>query len=159
LGHERLSARTTAGVVLSVAGVGLALGEKAFARAGTEGWLGEGAVLASAAIGAVCSVLYRPYLRRYPTVPGSAFAMLASVLFLAGLAAPEGFFTAPPRFTGASWLAIAYIGVGSGIGYWLWLWALRHASATRVTVFLALSPITAAVLGALLLGEPVSAGL
>ena len=37
------------------------------------------------------------------------------------------------------------------------LWALRHATPTRVTVFLALSPVTAAGLGALLLGEAISA--
>ena len=101
-------------------------------------------------------MLYRPYLARYPTLPVSAFAMLASVGFLAALAAPEGFFAAPPRFSPAGWLAVGFIGAGSGIGYYLWLWALRHASATEVTVFLALSPITAAWLGALWLGERTS---
>ena len=37
------------------------------------------AVLASTLAGAVCSVLYRPYLRRYPVLSVSSFAMLASV--------------------------------------------------------------------------------
>jgi drug/metabolite transporter (DMT)-like permease len=49
------------------------------------------------------------------------------------------------------------IGVGSGAGYYLWLWALGHASPTEVTVFLSLSPLTATVLGAAFLGEPISA--
>jgi drug/metabolite transporter (DMT)-like permease len=115
-------------------------------------------VFASALCGAVCSVLYRPYLKKYPTLPVSAFAMLASVLFLAVLAAGEGFFAALPRFTTAGWLAVLFIGVNSGVGYVLWLWALNHAPATQVTVFLALSPVTAAVLGVLLLAEPVSSG-
>jgi drug/metabolite transporter (DMT)-like permease len=101
--------------------------------------------------------LYRPYLRRYPTLPVSAFAMLAAVGFLAVLAAGEGFFAAPPRFTPGGWLAVLFIGVSSGLGYYLWLWALTHATPTRVTVFLALGPVTATGLGALLLGEPVSA--
>jgi drug/metabolite transporter (DMT)-like permease len=79
--------------------------------------------------------------------------MLAAVGFLALLAAGEGFFAAPPRFTPGGWLAVGFIGVGSGVGYWLWLWALRHATPTRVTVCLALSPITAAVLGRAFLGE------
>lgn len=82
--------------------------------------------------------------------------MLASVAFLALLAAGEGFFGALPRFTPAGWLAVLFIGVNSGVGYFLWLWALNHAPATQVTVFLSLSPVTAAVLGALLLAEPVS---
>jgi drug/metabolite transporter (DMT)-like permease len=158
LGQERLSAAKSAGVALTIAGVALALGEKAVTTSNAPmQWIGETAVFASAFSGALCSVLYRPYLRRYPTLPVSAFAMLASVAFLALLAAGEGFFAGFPRFTAGGWLAVAFIGVSSGIGYFLWLWALNHASPTRVTVFLALSPITAAVLGAALLGEPVSA--
>jgi drug/metabolite transporter (DMT)-like permease len=85
-----------------------------------------------------------------------AFAMFASVLFLAGLAAWEGFFDAVPRFTPGAWLAVLFIGASSGLGYYLWLWALRHKTATEVTVFLSLGPVTATALGALLLAEPVS---
>ncbi len=158
LGRERLGAAKTAGVALTIAGVALALGEKAAATGDAPmQWIGELAVFASALSGALCSVLYHPYLRRYPTLPVSAFAMLASVAFLALLAAGEGFFASLPRFTATGWIAVVFIGVSSGIGYFLWLWALNHASPTRVTVFLALSPVTAAVLGAAVLGEPMSA--
>lgn len=159
LGRERLSVAKTAGVLLTIVGVGVALGEKAVLRDGGEAaWIGEAAVLASALCGAACSVLYRPYLRKYPTLPVSAFAMLASVGFLAILAAGEGFFTSPLRFTARGWAAVLFIGVSSGVGYFLWLWALNHASPTRVTAFLALSPITAALLGGVLLGEAVTLG-
>jgi drug/metabolite transporter (DMT)-like permease len=158
LGLERLTGTKALGVLLTIAGVGFALGEKALERGGsTEGWVGEMAVFASALSGAVCSVLYRPYLRKYPTLSVSAFAMLASVAFLSVLAAGEGFFHSLPRFTPSGWLAVVFIGVGSGVGYYLWLWALGHATPTQVTVFLALSPVTATCLGALLLGEAVSA--
>jgi len=157
LGHERLGAAKTLGVLLTIAGVGLALGEKAVRRGGgPNGWIGELAVLASALCGAACSVLYRPYLRKYPTLRVSAFAMLASVVFLALLAAGEGFFDALPRFTAGGWAAVVFIGIGSGVGYYLWLWALGHAAATEVTVFLALSPVTATWLGAWFLAEEVS---
>ncbi len=157
LGHERLGAPKTLGVLLTIAGVGLALGEKAVRRGGAPNeWIGELAVLASALCGAVCSVLYRPYLRKYPTLRVSAFAMLASVVFLALLAAGEGFFDALPRFTAGGWAAVVFIGIGSGVGYYLWLWALAHAAATEVTVFLALSPVTATWLGAWFLAEEVS---
>ena len=159
LGRERLTAPKATGVVLTIVGVACALGEKALARGDSAHvWIGELAVFTSAVSGAICSVLYRPYLRRYPTLPVSAFAMLASVAFLAMLAAGEGFFHAWPRFTAHGWLAVGFIGVNSGIGYYLWLWALNHAPATQVTVFLALSPVTAALLGAWWLAEPISAG-
>jgi drug/metabolite transporter (DMT)-like permease len=157
LGHERLTLAKTLGVLLTIMGVGFALGEKAVQRGGAaHEWVGELAVFASALSGAICSVLYRPYLQKYPTIPVSAFAMLASVGFLAVLAAGEGFFGSLPCFTGSGWLAVVFIGISSGIGYYLWLWALNHTTPTKVTVFLALSPITAAGLGGLLLGERVS---
>ena len=160
LGHERLTGPKTIGVLLTIAGVALALGEKLLAPGREEGeWLGALAVFASAVVGAVCSVLYRPYLRRYPTLAVSALAMLASVLFLAVLSVAEGMRDAVAGISAGGWGAVAFIGVSSGIGYYLWLWALRHAAPTRVTVFLSLSPPTAALLGALLLAEPVSFGL
>lgn len=156
LGRERLTAAKLAGVLATIAGVALALGEKA-ATGATHVGIGELAAFASASSGALCSIFYRPYLRRYPTLPVSALAMLASVGFLALLAAAEGFFSAPPRVTASGWLAIGFIGISSGVGYYCWLWALNHATPTRVTVFLALSPITAALLGAAMLAEPISA--
>jgi drug/metabolite transporter (DMT)-like permease len=157
LGYERLTMAKTLGVLLTIAGVGVTLGEKVMqAGSGRHEWLGELAVFLSALSGAVCSVLYRPYLRKYPTLPVSAFAMLASVVFLAALAHGEGFFASLPHITAGGWAAIVFIGLSSGIGYFLWLWALKHASATRVTVFLALSPVTAAALGALVLHEHLS---
>jgi drug/metabolite transporter (DMT)-like permease len=156
LGRERLTLARALAVGLTIAGVGLALADKAWHAGAAAGWAGELAVGLATLSGAACSVLYRPYLVKYPTLPVSALAMLASVGFLAILAAGEGFFRGAPRFTAGGWLAVAFIGVGSGVGYYLWLWALGHAPATDVTVFLALSPITAAWLGTWLLGEPAS---
>jgi len=157
LGRERITPWKLGGVLLTVLGVGVALGDKPLQAAGGGGaWVGELAVFASALSGAVCSVLYRPYLAKYPTLPVSAFAMLASVAFLALLAAGEGFFAGPPDLTPGGWLAVVFIGLSSGGGYYLWLWALNHGTPTQVTAFLALSPLTAAGLGAWLLGEPVS---
>ncbi|MCC7273257.1 MAG: DMT family transporter [Alphaproteobacteria bacterium] len=157
LGRERLTAAKTAGVLTTIAGVALAIGAKAVVPGGDASWSGEAIVLASAATGAVCTVLYRPYLGRYPTLAVGAFAMLASVGFLAILAAAEGFFTNLPRLTWGGWLAVLFIGVGSGAGYYLWLWALGRTTPTRVTAFLGLGPVTAVLAGAALLGEPVGA--
>ncbi len=160
LGHERLTPAKVLGVLLTIVGVGVALGERMVYRSGgATGWVGELAVFGSALSGAVCSVLYRPYLQKYRTLPVSAFAMLASVVFLAPLAVGEGVVGTPPTFTTGGWVAIVFIGLSSGLGYYLWLWALNHTTPTRVTVFLALSPLTAAGLGALFLAERVSAAL
>jgi len=152
LGREQVTQRLLAGVLLSIAGVGLSLLPKLQAVQ-AAGWWGELAIFASACVGALCSVLYRPYLQRYPTVPVSAFAMLASVLFLAVAALGEGWPARVGTLAPPAWAAVVFIGVSSGIGYFWWLYALKHESPTRVTVFLSLNPVTAALLGWLLLGE------
>ena len=153
LGREPISLRLTAGVVLSLVGVGVSMAPK-LGSLGTGPWWGELAVLASTLVGAICSVLYRPYLKRYPTLNVSAFAMLASVIFLALLAFPEHWPQRLGTFAPHAWAAIIFIGVSSGIGYFLWLYALKHETPTRVTVFLSLNPVTAGFLGSAILHEP-----
>jgi drug/metabolite transporter (DMT)-like permease len=153
LGSERITPPLVAGVLLSISGVALALLPKLqAAQAGN--WWGELAILASAAVGALCSILYRPYLKRYPTLPVSAFAMLASVAFLAVAALPEAWPLRVGLLAASSWTVVGFIGLSSAAGYFWWLYALKHESPTRVTVFLALNPVTAALLAWALLAEP-----
>jgi drug/metabolite transporter (DMT)-like permease len=163
LGHERVTVRKLAGILATLLGVFLALSDKLLDGASIPGgWSalgGELAILASAATGAICSVLYRPYLRRYPALPVSAFAMAAAAAALLVPAALDDLFVAPAHLSVSAWGAIVFIGLSSGSFYVLWLWALKTIAATRVTVFLALSPVTAAVLGVALLGEPVTLGM
>jgi len=156
LGYERLGLAKGFGVLLTLIGVGFALGDKVFEVGSAQGWTGEIAVLLGAFAGALCSVLYRPYLERYPTLQISSLAMFASVIFLAFLATGEGFFTALPRFTLGGWFAVLFIGASSAIAYYLWLWALNNTTPTKAAIFLALNPITATVLGTLFLGEKAS---
>lgn len=154
LGREKITRALLLGVVLSVAGVVLSLlPEVSGVRATSHDWWGEAAIAAAACTGALCSVLYRPYLQRYPTVPVSAFAMLASVGVLALLALSEDWPARVANLSAGAWAITGFIGVSSGVGYFLWLYALKHESPTRVTVFLSLNPVTAALLGAWLLGE------
>lgn len=157
-GQERVTAPLAGGVLLSVAGVAVAIAPK-LPAAGSGSWWGEAAVLAAACVGALCTVLYRPYLQRYPTLPVSALAMAASVLFLAVAALGEAWPQRIARIGPAAWAAVAFIGLASAIGYFCWLYALKHESPTRVTVFLALNPVTAAFLGWAWLGEPLSAAV
>ncbi len=154
LGHEHVTVRKISGILLTMSGVALALGDKIL---GAGSLAGELTILASAAVGAVCSVLYRPYLRRYPTLPISAFAMAAAAVALFPFAALDDLFVAPAQLSALGWAAIVFIGLSSGTFYVVWLWALKTIPASRVTVFLALSPLTAIVLGVVLLGEPVTA--
>ncbi len=163
MGRERLAPGKTLGVLISFLGVAVTLGEGALgdgvmSASRADEALGAAAVLGSAFCGALCTVLSKPYLGRYPTLSFALLAFASSVVFLAGMAAWEGFFSNPIRIDGYGWGAVLFAGCSSAFGYLLWLWALKHISATRVTVFLSLSPATAALLGLIILEEPPTLG-
>ncbi len=62
-------------------------------------WLGAGAAFLSALTGAFCSVHYRPFLQRYPTLQIGSLAMVSATFFLGLLAISEGFFAAWPDYS------------------------------------------------------------
>ncbi|RYY81198.1 MAG: EamA family transporter, partial [Comamonadaceae bacterium] len=113
LGQERLHPRLVAGVLLSIAGVACALAP-GLGDWPTGAWQGVLAILAAACTGALCSVYYRPYLRRYPVAPVSAYAMVASVGVLAVLAWPEDWIHRLGGFSAGAWGAVVFVGLSSG---------------------------------------------
>jgi drug/metabolite transporter (DMT)-like permease len=155
LRQERLTWAKTAGALLALAGVALALGAPLPPGIGPLPVL---AALGSALAAALCSVLYRPYLARYPVPQVGAVAMTASVAVLLLPALGPGLLRAGRHLPPPTWGAIAFIGLGSGVSYLLLLWALQHTEASRVTLFLALGPIVALLLGGVLLGEAITLG-
>jgi drug/metabolite transporter (DMT)-like permease len=157
-GCEQPSWSKVLGTGLSIGGVALTLGGSLFLGHGVH-WGGALAVFGAALTGAVCAVLYRPYLMRYPTLQVGTLAMLAAVVALAVLAVPEAPLAAIQALPLRAWSVVVFIGLSSGAGYLLWLSALRHATPTQATVLLGLSPVTAAILGVGLLGEPFSVTL
>src|SRR5258706_600895 len=132
-----------AGILIPLLGVALALGEKLINGAADHaagGWSGELAILGAAATGGICSVLYRPYLRRYPTLPVSAFAMAAAAAALLVPAALDDLAVAPFSLPAGARAAIVFIGPSSGGGYLLRLGAPKTLAAARGPVFLAPRP-------------------
>ena len=155
LGHERVTVRKISGILLTMSGVALALGDKI---------LGAGSIArrthhSGERRGG------RGLLRALPAVPaplpdaagqrlrdGGGGCRAVSVR---GARRPVR--RAARSSRSLAWAAIVFIGLSSGTFYVVWLWALKTIPASRVTVFLALSPLTAIVLGVVLLGEPVTA--
>lgn len=151
LGRETLTALRGGGAVLSVLGVALCLWAGTLEVTLTGGFL----VFAAAFTGAVCSVFYRPYLRRYPTLQVGTLAMAAATgaLFLGALS--EALITELGALSGTGWFLVAFVGLASGAGYILWLTALKNTTAGEATVLMGLSPVTATLVGFAVLGEPV----
>ena len=143
-GREAVSPHRLTGLVLAVGGVTVLLIGSA-RPASSLGGSGMAALLAATLVGAATSILYGPYMRRYPALPTSGLAMAAAVLFLALYCALQG---QPllPVFSAVQWGHMVFIGLSSGLGYFCLLWALGRLEASMVIAFQALGPVTAALL-------------
>ncbi len=158
MGREKLNWLKSTGIILTIVGLGVTEWHNLFSA--TDGsnssWIGILLASLSAFCGASCSIFYRPYLDRYATTTVSTFAMFASALFLFFYSLPTDAFWRIPELSTNVWWAILGVGISSGIGYFTWLWSLKYLQATTVTMFLCLGPITATLLGATFLNEPVT---
>ena len=155
---ETLTRLKTLGAALAFGGVALALGDRAALGADAgDAWIGELLTGAATLLLAISFVLFAPWLRKYPALTVAAWSMLAGAVFLVPFAAWEGGFAAVPNLSAARWWAVAFLGVFAGsLGYFLWIWALQRSTPTRSSVFIALNPMTATLLGVLLLSEAIT---
>jgi len=162
-GVERITLPMVIGQLAALAGLYLALGvivaPSSRGSVGADGtpWLGVVLTLCAVLCGALYNVFSRPFLKRYKPLHVSALSMAAGTASLAPLAATRGAFTSVPPFTDTAWAALVFLGTfGGALGFALWIWALQRSTPSRVAVFLAINPVTATLLGALLLGESVT---
>ena len=162
LGVERLTARKSAGVSIAMIGVAMALlTGLQFAPPGA--WRGDLLMMAAACM-ALYNVWSRPFINRLGALPFTTMAMGVGAACLIALAALHQGFAPVAHLTNQQWAAVAYLGViGGAATFLLWTIALGRTTPTRVAVSVTVNPITAAIVGALLLGEPlrwnVAAGL
>lgn len=158
LGRESFNVPKLIGISLAIFGVALAIGEDAFipASATSYEWIGDGAVFLSTLIASLCAVLFGSYVRKYSIRHVSLIALFAAIIFLLIVTVVGGWHLEIPRLEINSWVILATLGITSATGLFLWLWALRLSTPTKVNVFLTLNPITAAGLGAILLGEEIT---
>lgn len=101
----------------------------------------------------------RVALKRYGTIKISTVAFTASMVPLGFIAIILPSAVTPDQWSGLIWWLVLAIGLSSGIGYLLWFHAIERLPATLVTGFLALSPITAAVLSLIFLKAAVTPSL
>lgn len=159
LGRETLTLRKTLGVTVAMCGVAAALAA-GLAEAPPGAWRGDLIMLGGMLSMALYNVLSRPFMQRssplgYATA-GMAFGSGMNLL----IALPAGQLHAVQAFGPAQWAAALYLGAFAGaLGFYLWVYALQHATPTRVANTITVSPIAAALLAALLIGEPIGISL
>jgi drug/metabolite transporter (DMT)-like permease len=164
-GTERPSVGLMSGQLLALGGIVLAISPALFgSRAGvtpasssSSSLVGYLLAFTTVGCGAVYNVWSRPLLLRYPSATITSWAMVAGALSLTPLAMLQGLGASTRSITMDGWLTVLFLGtLGGAVGFGLWSYALRRSTPSRVAVFLALNPISAIALGALLLGEPVT---
>jgi len=159
LGIEALSARKTAGVLIAMLGVAVALAS-GLAHAPQGAWRGDLMMAAATLCMAVYNVLSRPFIARSSTLGFLTMGMAAGGGALIAIAAAAGGAGAIARFGAGEAVAAIYLAAGGGaLAFYLWVFALERASPTRVANTMTVNPLVAALLAAGLLGEPLSVSL
>lgn len=159
LRRETLTTRKVAGVIVAMGGVFVALAA-GLQQAPPDAWRGDAMMMAGMLGMALYNVLSRPLMARSSALAyacaGMGFGSAANAI----LAWQGGSLQAVQAFGAGQWAAVLYLGIFAGaLGFYLWVYALERASPTRVANTITVSPIAAALLAALLLGEPLAPSL
>jgi drug/metabolite transporter (DMT)-like permease len=156
---ERLDRRGSVGAVLALVGVLLVVvnGIPGITRELAPYWRGDLLLVLSGLAYASYTLLGRAVLTRHPALPITARSIVwgtVSLLPLAGAEWQQGLrpVWSPSAVAGTLYLAV----VITALAYLLWNYALERVEAPRAAVFLCVQPIVGALLGAALLGEPVT---
>jgi len=157
---ERLRGREAAGAAVALAGTVLVVtdGIPGVSASLAPSWRGDLLLVAAGVAYGAYSLIGRDVLRRHPSVPVTVFSIAWGAGALAPLAALEWGSGRRPVWTLAAVLGVLYLAVViTGLAYLVWNWALERVPAPRAAVFLNVQPIAGAILGVVLLGDPVTA--
>lgn len=158
---ERLSRTQMAGLLLAFAGVAWAFAE-GFTRpaAGAHQLLGDGlGVLAGVLWGATTLAIRGTQLSSASAEKTLLYQLAVSgaLLLLAALAQGAPL---PTRLSTLAWASLGFqIVIVTAVSYLVWFWLIRSYPATRLASFTLLTPVFGLLLGALLLGEPITTRL
>ncbi|MET0674644.1 MAG: DMT family transporter [Bradyrhizobium sp.] len=154
LGSEALTVRKSIGVMVATLGVALAL-LSGLAAAPPGAWRGDLLMVAAALCMALYSVWSKPLIARSGPMSFTTMAMGVGAVCLVLISCWRGSFEPVAAFGAPQWLAAIYLGAfGSALTFYLWAFALERTTPTRVAISVTVNPITASLVGAALLNEP-----
>ncbi len=160
---ERLRGWQWLGLAGAFVGVGLAFSDGLFGPANAalpRAWLGDLLGLLAGLLWALTTLVIRATPLGHVAPAKQLFYQVAvstAVLPLISLALGERWSFDFSAFATASLLVQAL--VGAFASYLAWMWMLAHYPATKISVFVFLTPVFALLAGAWWLGEPVTPGL
>jgi drug/metabolite transporter (DMT)-like permease len=154
IGSEPLTSRKTAGVLVAISGVSMAL-LSGLSTAPDGAWRGDLLMVCAALCMALYSIWSKPFIGRSGPIPFTTLAMAAGAAVLIILSCIRGSFAPVVAFGPPQWLGVLYLGAfGSALTFYLWAFALQRTSPTRVAISVTVNPVAASLVGFALLGEP-----
>jgi drug/metabolite transporter (DMT)-like permease len=159
LGIEPLTARKTAGVLIAMVGVFVALAS-GLSAAPPGAWRGELMMTGAVLCMAFYNVWSRPFIERSSALGYLTVGMGAGAAALILIGTVTGRVAVLWTFSVPEWIAGIYLGVGGGaLAFILWVMALERATPTRVANTMTVNPIAAGLLATQLVGEPITPNL
>ncbi|WP_260954714.1 DMT family transporter [Pseudomonas citri] len=159
---ERLGRLKVAGILLCIGGAGWVIVSRdpALLQGAAQGWIGDLLIFGCVLGWGIYSLFSRNLNDSLGPLQTVTWSILLGtlMLWLACSATGEVRFETLGGLGAGQWLSLLYLGVlGSALAYIAWYDGIRRIGATRSGVFIALNPLTAVLLGALLLDERLSA--
>ncbi len=155
---ERLSRVQVAGLLIAFAGVAWAFAE-GFTKpaAGAHQLLGDGlGVLGGVLWGATTLAIRGTRLSGAPAEKTLLYQLAISGALLLPAAIVRGA-PLPTRLSALAWASLGFqVVIIVTASYLVWFWLMRRYPATRLASFTLLTPVFGLLLGALLLGEPIT---
>lgn len=154
---ERFTLMKAAGIACAVAGAAVALGENVGATA-PDALRGDAFMTLAMLCAAVFNVFSPRYHVRYGSLPVVVFTMAVGSGFLLILA----LFLSPPLYRSLAfdlegWIIVIALAIpGAALMNFVWGRALQLITPTQASITVGLNPITALLLGAWLLSEPIT---
>jgi drug/metabolite transporter (DMT)-like permease len=157
--REPLGGRRALALALGAVGVLVVVSQQGLRVAARSGFLlGALCLVGNALCFAIYSTVIRGIRGRYSALTTTAGMTVAGTVGLMLLALFSGDLRSLAALSVAQWLAIAYLGlVCSVLAYFFYNYALSQIEASKAAAWIYLEPPVAVALGALLLGEAITA--
>jgi drug/metabolite transporter (DMT)-like permease len=156
---ERLTRREAVGAALAVLGalIVVADGVPGLTLHVLPRWRGDIMLALSGVAYGVYSLLGRPVLTPANSMAVTTRSIVWGAVAMAPLVAVEWAAGARPIASLPAVAGVLYLAVViTAVGYVAWNWALARVEAARAAAFLTVQPVVGALLGAVVLGDPVS---
>jgi drug/metabolite transporter (DMT)-like permease len=158
---EQLSSVQVVGLLLAFAGVAWAFAE-GFTQpaAGPRQWLGDALGVSAGVLWGATTLAIRGTRLSNAAAEKTLLYQLAISGALLALGALTTGAPLPPRLSTLAWASMAFqIVVVTAFSYLVWFWLISRYPATRLASFTLLTPVFGLLLGAWLLGEPITTRL